>query len=482
MVGRTLTAPLLLALVLGAGCGGNPSTVSLTREQLEDPEACKGCHPSHYEEWSGSMHAYAAEDPVFRAMNARAQRDNPATGTFCVKCHAPLAVRDGLTSDGLNLDEVPASKRGVTCYFCHAVRAVEGTHNNPLLLADDDSLFGPFDDIAAGTPHKGRYSPLQDDTRLESVDMCGACHDIRNLQDAHVERTFAEWKDTVFAIAPGGATCTQCHMPGRDAPASSVSTRVRRVHSHTFAGVDLAATPFPADNPQNERQRAEAQAMLDTVLQATLCHNPLTGRMELTLDNVSAGHGFPSGATPDRRAWVDLNVYAGGTQIYASGGAAALPLEASPDPDLWLIRDCLYDAAGQEVHMFWQPTTVTSNVLPGSVMQNLTDPTSFTRTHIRKSYPATGALSATPDRATVRVHLQAVGDDVLESLVASGDLDPSVPGTIARYELGGGAALEWTRATAVPRVDPSTSITLACVTTGTYRSGFTPAVSHAHCQ
>src|SRR4029079_3501615 len=70
--------PLLVAL-WGAGCDGASGPVLAN---LTDPETCKTCHPSHYEEWAGSMHAYAAEDPVFRAMNARAQRDNPATGTF----------------------------------------------------------------------------------------------------------------------------------------------------------------------------------------------------------------------------------------------------------------------------------------------------------------------------------------------------------------------------------------------------------------
>ena len=45
--------------------------VTLTREQLLDPEACKDCHPRHYREWTSSMHAYAADDPVFLAMNQR---------------------------------------------------------------------------------------------------------------------------------------------------------------------------------------------------------------------------------------------------------------------------------------------------------------------------------------------------------------------------------------------------------------------------
>ena len=73
------------------------------------------------------MHAYAAEDPVFLAMNARGQREtNGALGDFCVKCHAPLAVELGLTTDGLNLGEIPPHLAGVTCFFCHTVESVEG--------------------------------------------------------------------------------------------------------------------------------------------------------------------------------------------------------------------------------------------------------------------------------------------------------------------------------------------------------------------
>ncbi len=82
--------------------------------------------------------------------------------------------------------------------------------------------------------------------------------------------------------------------------------------------------------------------MLDTTIQQTLCLNPQTNRLQLTLDNVGAsGHSWPSGATPDRRVWVELTAYQAGAVIYASGNTtdlpgfpSALPLEdGSPDPD-----------------------------------------------------------------------------------------------------------------------------------------------------
>ena len=60
-------------------------------------------------------------------------------------------------------------------------------------------------------------------------------------------------------------------------------------------------------------------------------------------------------------------------------------------------------------------------------------------------------LPMMPDRVKLKVHLQAIGDDVLADLVQSGDLDPAIPPQIARYELGGAASFEWTPATAVPQ-------------------------------
>jgi hypothetical protein len=475
---------LLAAAALAAGCGRAGPT-PLSGSALRDPVACKSCHPSQYDQWSGSMHAFSSDDPVFAAMNRRAQRESGgALGDFCVKCHAPVALRAGLTSDGLDLPAVAPAMKGVTCYFCHAAESVDGTHNNPLTLAPDDNLFGPFADAAPGSPHRATYSALFDETQPDSAAACGSCHDIVNLQGAHVERTYQEWQGTLFAKPPKGLTCVQCHMAGSDGPASTVSSqKVRRLHSHTFPAVDLAVTaPDAAAPPNLDAQRAEAQAQLDSVVQSTICLNPTTSRIELTLENVGAGHGWPSGASPDRRGWVELTAYAGGQVLYSSGGAGAAPLEGSPDPDLWLIRDCLFDGAQQEVRMFWQAASAISNQLPGAVTASLSDPVSFALTHVQQIYPGAGAaaLAQMPDRITVKVHLQAIGDDILQDLIATGDLDPSIPGQIARFELGG-AALEWTVGTSTPILNATTGIPSLCVTSGRFAASTVPAQSHARC-
>src|SRR6185369_1090194 len=112
--------------------GPKPATV----EELHDSKFCGGCHRDQYEEWSGSMHAYAADDPLFRALNKRMQREvGPDQQTFCLTCHAPMAVRLGKATDLASLDATPELK-GVTCFFCHATTSITGRNNNPLVLGD----------------------------------------------------------------------------------------------------------------------------------------------------------------------------------------------------------------------------------------------------------------------------------------------------------------------------------------------------------
>lgn len=465
-----------------AGCGDDVPPPGLTRAQLMDPEACKDCHPQQFSDWSGSMHAYAASDPVFLAMNQRAQRETQgALGDFCVKCHAPVAVAERLTSDGLNLPSLPPSVKGVTCYFCHSAVAVEGSHNNPLRLTADGTMFGPFGDPVRNTPHASAYSPLFDMTRPESAAACGSCHDIVNQHGAAVERTFAEWQASLFADPKLGQTCVRCHMNQSQGPASTKSTgQIRSLGSHALPGVDVALTEFP----QAAKQKQLVQTLLDGTLTATLCL--MAGlNIEVSLDNVAAGHFVPSGSTPDRRLWAEVIAYQGSQIVYQSGRVPpGQMLETIDDPDLWLIRDCLADADGKPVHMFWDAASVVANLIPAPVKRNVTDPSTFTRSHVKYLYPRVGALAAKPDRITLRVLMKPLGDDILADLVASGDLNPEIANRVPQFELAE-TKLEWTAARGQEPTDAQSRTKvpgLSCVSNGSpYLKLPTVALSHARC-
>jgi len=233
-------------------------------------------------------------------------------------------------------------------------------------------------------------------------------------------------------------------------------------HSHIFGAIDTAVTPFP----DTQRQRDQVQALLDTTLQTALCAESFgTGaQVSVIIDDAAAGHSFPSGAAQDRRVWIELIAYSGTNVVYQSGIVADnQAVTSSTDPDLWLMRDCMFDQSGAQVHMFWEAASYETNALPALTTFTPSDP-NFYQTHKMRFFPASGtAITPAPDRMTLRVRLSAVGLDVLDDLIASGDLDPQFRTSIPPVTVGG--TLEWTRAAATHTyIDRNTNALVYCVT------------------
>lgn len=431
---------LVLFLVLGVfmSCSQRKG---LDAEALMDPAACQGCHPDAYREWSGSMHAYASDDPVFIALNAFAQREtNGAVGDLCVGCHAPLALHTGATKDGLNLGDVPRRLRGVTCYYCHQIDRIEADHNAAFHLADDNLFRGgiaaPFETEA----HRSGSMTIHDGRHQDSSAICGSCHDVRTPSGLQLENTFAEWRESIFGQSELGVSCAGCHMPGRVGAVAAVpGAPIRRLHDHSMPGVDVALT----DWPETESQRQGITRDLKQVVAATLCVEPGNAGPEITviLDNVLAGHSFPSGVTHARRAWVELLAYngdKGDVPILLSGVVADdEPIAELEDENLWLMRSQIFDENGTEVHFSWRAKTMTSTALPAGVTSDQSDPRFFHA--VERKYP----LPTTPTRVEMRVRMRPVGLEMFDEIIASGDLDPAVLDRVPTFTLGG-TELEWT--------------------------------------
>ena len=421
------------------GAGDDGVEPELTYEELLDPATCQECHPTQYDQWSGSMHAYAAEDPVFRAMNARGQEATDGElGDFCVSCHAPMAVRTGATTDGLNLDEVPDHLQGVTCYFCHSVDAVEGTHNNPLRLAEDLVIRGPLDDPTPNEGHASMYSAFHDRNRLESSDLCGSCHDIVIPAGVLIERTYQEWQDTLYASGePGSLSCGSCHMRGSNGVAADYpGLPLRRIHDHSMPGVDVALTPFP----NREEQLELVQSFLDTSLFAELCVETLGGPVvTVSLENIAAGHSFPSGAAQDRRVWVELTAWRGEEVIFESGHVPdGLPVRELDDPTMWTIDEVALDENGDDAHMHWEIRSTTSTALPGPTALSPLDP-DWTDPHREREF----VMPDFPTRVSMRVRIRPIGLDILDELIETGHLDPGIREVMPTFTLAA-TELEWT--------------------------------------
>jgi hypothetical protein len=429
---------------------------SLSLEQLRDPESCRSCHPTHYRQWSGSMHAYASYDPLLLAMNQRAQEETAgALGDFCVRCHAPAAVALGLTDDGLNLDSLPPSVQGVGCYSCHGVEGLEGDHNGALRLATDGVLRGGLSNPLERDAHAAGYSELLDGDRPESSDMCGACHDVVLPGGLEIERTHQEWSQSAFAPERATSddavlTCSGCHMPMTNEPtvAAGVTSGEPRLgmHDHTTPAVDIALSPFPRtgddgfDLSVEREHQSRVQAFLDAALGVEVCVQALPGEnaaIFVTLENASAGHAFPSGAAQDRRVWVQLSAHRGDELLFQSGHAEPNePLVELEDENLWLFMDHIFDADDRPATHFWNAQRIESALIPALTTF---DPAArdFLNNHVTRRYPRSRdeSIPGVPDRVSVLVRVRPVGLEILEDLNRSGHLAREIIDAAPTFDL-----------------------------------------------
>ncbi len=464
------------AAATSAGCSSSqPASTFLSREDLIQPTTCAKCHLSHFSDWTESMHAKASDDPVFIAMNARGQRETGnKLGNFCVQCHAPLAVRDGKTKNGLNLGSLPSYYKGVTCFFCHTIDSVGASHNNGAVnLSNDLVMRGEYRNPVNNSAHASTYSAFHDDSRAEGAAMCGTCHDIEAPPGAHIERTFQEWSESAFS-SPGGNTCTNCHMPSTPpgkANMVAIATggpKTRTFHAHTFPAVDIPLQTnvdvdggsATLDGGDPTFTSAVQDALNDDALQGALCVTA-AGGIQVMLDTAGIGHHWPSGASQDRRAWAEVIAFdSDGNAFYKSGVVPdGTPVTSIDDPDLWLLRDCMFDAQSKPVVNFWEAAKVSSAQLPALLTLNMQD-MRYYADHIVQKFPRTqasmGVLSKRPARVTLRIRIQPVGIDVLQDLVDSKDLDPSIVTKMPTFDVslqgpvGPGlnppGGLEWTPA------------------------------------
>lgn len=379
------------------------------------------------------MHAYAAKDPVFLAQNRLGQQATAgALGDFCIRCHAPMAVASGQSVDGLNLGELPDALSGVTCFFCHNAAAVEGTHNNPIELARDATLRAGVKHPLENATHASAHSPLLSAAAPESASLCGACHDVVTPpapagHAIELERTFAEWSASVFAPKQAGSadavlTCAACHMPAepqaRIADVENAPLRTR--HAHGFPGVDVALSAFPRtgepsidDAGDNERL---VGAALDAALGVALCVQRLPGpsfAVEVTLDNVNAGHAFPSGSSHNRQVWVELRAFdADDNLLYAT----ATDDDAAADPEVWQLGDRAYDTDGNTTHAFWDIAGIERRGLSAAVTVDRSLP-EFLINHGIHRFPSGGkTIAGVPARVQALVRVRPVAAELLAEL------------------------------------------------------------------
>ena len=102
--------------------GTQPGGLEPNHEIITAVSDCIVCHSRDapiYDEWSGSLMAQAARDPVFYAGLDVANANAPGAGDFCIRCHAPKAWLEGRATPPSGANITAADRDAITCNFCH---------------------------------------------------------------------------------------------------------------------------------------------------------------------------------------------------------------------------------------------------------------------------------------------------------------------------------------------------------------------------
>ena len=355
-----------------------------------DPGFCENCHGNYdndndlepFNLWSGSMMANAGRDPLFWAAVDVANNDVPGIGEYCLRCHAPKAWLEGRASAGAgtvgdgdgcallgNIDESAANDfEGVTCHLCHRMMSNDSpppgessvyTENAQFWIDDVDCPTGdgklgpcrrgPYDypPPDAEPPHKWEFSEYHTESTF-----CGNCHNVTNpintLIDENgddtlipfpIERTFAEWQQSDYAVAmgPSEQSCQDCHMPDpgfqdQFACILPFNDRTGNMPGHDFVGGNnwvpgllrdqYGSTIDNGDGFDNTITRAET--MLAGAAQVEILAPPVIGpggnlSFDVRVTNLS-GHKLPTGYSEGRRLWLHVEIEeAGGDPVWESG-------------------------------------------------------------------------------------------------------------------------------------------------------------------
>lgn len=365
-VSDTFTATTIWSgFYLPAASAGNPLFQS---EHFRGSEVCAACHNGIYDnkgidvsiatDWSSTMMANAARDPLWKAKVRSELNRNPqltdVINDKCTRCHAPMANFEAKTSNepisvldnGFLSNSHPRhdeALNGVSCTLCHQIQdsANLGTLSSftgHYEIGNDRKIYGPYDNLKGAsmlsqTGYTPTYSP-----HIQSSKLCATCH---NLKTAVVDQfgsvisttpesefpeqmPYTEWEHSSYATTDA-KSCQQCHMPrtnGVRLSNGSMTTEVMEPRDnfaiHEFVGANRLMLDIFNNNKTQlgvlssnfAETLTKTQAMLNSaatlsnVKQCLGSNNVLN--FTLKVDS-KTGHKLPS-AYPSRRVVLHVAV------------------------------------------------------------------------------------------------------------------------------------------------------------------------------
>ena len=262
----------------------DPHLEVFANEKYPSALTCAKCHQKIYDEWRVSGHAYAAVSPMFqRFEQAVAELVRGTSGTFCVRCHAPVATQTNHPREAPIFSGPAVFREGITCIACHRVverygrvngeRRIEtGSPYDPVVgswggdgvaavIADAENYkvkIDPNDKRPLQTIHNGaiRFEQLSDSS------FCAGCHQVVVQPGIALEVVYQQYRSG--PACKKGVSCQDCHMgavPGKPngytygaaAEVNGKAINTNRKHSnHIFHGPSYPLA-HPGIFPHNEK-------------------------------------------------------------------------------------------------------------------------------------------------------------------------------------------------------------------------------------
>lgn len=385
LLALALSAPVAAALLQdGKGLGPGPQwrgpiSPAESNEVFATADGCSMCHSaspnavalrsptgddvSPHGLWRATLMANAFRDPYWRAQVAKECEAAPAqkaeVEALCLRCHAPAAHHGAVLG---NLPSPPIAdatksalaRDGVNCTVCHQIQpqglGTEETFAGKVHIGRERAIFGPYPEPSA-TPMKMHSSyTATHGTHISKSALCGSCHTLHTEHGGarFPEQTpYLEWRNSMYEDETGrkdlSQSCQDCHMPrqgtlriarnpgGRD---FNITPRPDFA-AHVFAGGNVFmlellranAKELGVEAPDAALERniqITRRQLADLTTRVTVGEiRRAEGKLEfdVKVENLT-GHKFPTGY-PSRRAWLHVEVRAGGKVIFRSGASDA---------------------------------------------------------------------------------------------------------------------------------------------------------------
>ena len=357
---KKMTACFTMILVIFLiGCGSGSKKKLFNSTEFREARFCEKCHGEIFDQWKGSTHYYAQEDPIYQKVYLLAEKETKGEAEkFCAAsvCHTPIGHlgTEIPPIDGSGLTDI--AKRGVQCDFCHTISDMDKVGDGSYIMSPGNVKRGPLDDSESPT-HKTKFSRMHTEARF-----CGICHNVNHpLSGLALEATFTEWEEGPYNTGdPETSTsCQDCHMtpgPGETYPnpgkASSIGPGRKHIFTHYFSGANVALAKLRG----SEQHAKLAEETLKAAASINIGGPDAAARdgsfaIDVTVTNIGAGHKIPTGLTEMRQMWLEVTAVDGkGSYIFSSG---FVDPNGRIDPGAVIYHTVVVDDKGKKTTHVW---------------------------------------------------------------------------------------------------------------------------------